>query len=194
MNHADVIHSSFIVRARQSLAALRVVTALALLTGVSPLQGEHQVVVGSATTINKFHDLTYHHVALAVPIERTTRWQPTAWTFGVGAFNRDGDAATVYSVGPTWLWDSTVTACRCFINAGISLVYLEQREFHDHVKLRWEDFGKDVQFMTRLSLGWYLDSNRNWSMEASIMHVSNGGLDEVNPGADFVGVDLQFGY
>ena len=181
-------------QSRYSLVMRRAIPVLALLIAARPLFAENQVVVGSATTINKFHDLAYHHVALAVPTAHAAQWQPAAWVFGVGAFNRDGDAAAVYSVGPAWRWDSTATVCRCFIHAGVSLVYLEQREYHDHVKLRWEDFGKDLEFMTRLSLGWYLDSDRNWSIEAGVLHVSNGGLGEINPGADFVGVDLQFGY
>lgn len=163
-----------------------------LIAGSPTCAFAQQLVVGSATTVNNFHGLSYHHASLLFPVRDSAgSWRPDAWAAGVGFFRRDGDDAAVYTFGPVWRHDHPFARCRCFLDAGISVAYLEQREFFDSVKLRDEDFGNDLQFMSRVSLGWYLESSRAWSVELNVLHVSNGGLSDINPGADLVGVNLQ---
>lgn len=167
--------------------------ALLLVVASAPCAGSQQVVFGSATSVNNFHGMTYHHASLLFPFSSSAAagWRPDAWAAGVGFFRRDGDDAMVYTFGPVWRQDDPFARCRCFIDAGISVAYLGQRVFFDHVKQRNEDFGNDLEFMSRVSLGWYMGSTRQWSMKLNVLHVSNGGLSDVNPGADLVGINVQ---
>lgn len=175
------------MRARGTLFVLLLAVAIA------PCARAQQVAFGSAASVNNFHGLTYHHASLLFPLSPSAAagWRPDAWAAGIGAFRRDGDDATVYTFGPVWRLDDPLARCRCFIDAGISLAYLGQRAFFDRVKQRDEDFGSDLEFMSRASLGWYIDARRQWSMKLNVLHVSNGGLSDVNPGVDLVGINIE---
>ncbi|HEX6930451.1 MAG TPA: acyloxyacyl hydrolase [Gammaproteobacteria bacterium] len=168
--------------------------ALCMLAGgfAAPATAQ-QVSVGSAAAVRNFNDLTYHYATLVFPVDNgDTGWRPDAWTASVGFFWRDDDEATVYAMGPKWRWEEIVAPCECFVDLGFSVAYLEQRRFLDADNERIEDFGKELQFLTRISLGWYIDTSRHWSMETSFMHISNGGLGRLNPGVNLMGIDLQF--
>ncbi|HEX4712911.1 acyloxyacyl hydrolase [Phenylobacterium sp.] len=52
-------------------------------------------------------------------------------------------------------------------------------------------FGTRVLFQSELSLGWSL--SRRWAVEASYVHISNGGIKaNVNPGMDDVGARVVY--
>lgn len=147
--------------------------------------------VGSATTVNKFNDLVYHHVDLAFPVDPGGgAWSPTAWTAGIGVFERNEDTSSVYTFGPVWRFENSR---RGFVEAAFSLTYLGHPRFRDGDGGR-DDFGQHLQFMSRLSLGMYLDRAQSWSVDAGFMHVSNGGLSETNPGADFFSLEMRVAY
>lgn len=151
---------------------------------------------GVATTINNFNELTYSHVSLLLPSRDEYRpgWLPSSWALSYGRLERDGDTSSLLMAGPLWHFDFLTSACNCFFSAGISLTHLFDPEFYDQKRDRSESFGSHTQFTTRLAFGWYLDRQRQWSMSWNFRHISNGGLSEVNPGADFLGLDLQVSY
>lgn len=156
---------------------------------VAPAAGAPDLRVGVATTVGNFNDLVYQHATMAFPATHSRGWRPDAWTVGVGTFQRNDDISSVYTFGPAWRFDG---ARGYFIDAAFSVAYLGHHRFRDgnHV----DDFGQHLQFVSQLSLGFHLDRAQNWSVEAGFMHISNGGLSETNPGADFFSVDMQFLY
>lgn len=156
---------------------------------VAPTAMAQDIRIGSATTVGNFNDLVYHHATMAFPVAESRGWMPDAWTVGIGTFQLNDDTSSVYTFGPAWHFDDTRGY---FIDAAFSLTYLEHPRFRNAGRV--DDFGQHLQFMSRLALGLYLDQGRSWSIEAGFLHVSNGGLSETNPGADFFSVDMQFLY
>ncbi|HLU61743.1 MAG TPA: acyloxyacyl hydrolase [Gammaproteobacteria bacterium] len=169
-----------------------------LLAGLSGAAGASpEINTGVATTINNFNELTFSHVAVQLPIAPDPYrewWRPDTWSVGYGRLSRDGNASNMLMLGPLWRFDFLETVCNCFLDAGVSLTHLFEPDFYNEKRDRWESFGSHTQFTTRLGFGWYLDRQRQWAMSWNFSHISNGGLSEVNPGADFVGMELQFRY
>lgn len=175
-------------------------TVIALLSSavlVCAAQGAnaaHRASVSSATAVTHFHDLTFHQATLAFPVAHARGWTPDVWVAGVGTLRRNGEESTLLSFGPAWRWYDVAPGCRCFLDAGISVAYLDQARFHNPFDLDVEDFGRQTQFVSRVALGWSLDPADRWSVAVQFLHISNGGLSDVNPGADFLGLDVQFYY
>src|SRR5690606_41885282 len=68
--------------------------------------------VGSATTVNKFNDLVYPHVDLALPVDRGRgAWSPTAWTAAIGVLGRNEATSSVYTFGPVWRFEDSRRCC-----------------------------------------------------------------------------------
>lgn len=156
---------------------------------VFPATGAQEIRIGSATAVSNFNDLVYHHATMRFHATDSRGWRPEAWTAGVGVFQRNGDSSSVYTFGPAWRLDGLRGY---FVDAAFSVTYLDHHRFREAGGV--EDFGQNVQFMSRLSVGIYLDRARSWSLETGFLHVSNGGLSETNPGADFFSVDMLVRY
>ncbi len=54
------------------------------------------------------------------------------------------------------------------------------------------DLGGNLHFTSSLSVGGYLNARRTLELSARIQHTSNGGLNNVNPGLDMLGLSLAY--
>src|SRR5690606_21920322 len=61
--------------------------------------------------------------------------------------------------------------------------------YHD---IEGKDLGKELQFYSRISLGYDFDERRALGLELG--HISNGGLGHINPGAETLTLNFEFGF
>lgn len=154
---------------------------------------EHRIGFESGTAISQFHDLNHHQLRMAVPWKwhKTHPLQPESMQLGVGLLRRNGETIQTYSFGPLWRWPRPLAHCRCFIEAAVTVAYMNETGlYHPHNGLR-QDFGSRIEFLSRVSVGFHFGRRRNWAIAFSVQHISNGGLGWTNPGADFVGAGIE---
>lgn len=175
---------------RVSLAALFVMAVFPALAAAA----EQRVSVGSGQALRKFNDLEHHELTYSLPwpARADDGWIPDELRFGAGLFQRDGEQGHIFSLGPAWRRNLDLPGCRCFFDTGIVLAWLDRPRFYNSYTGEVENFGEEWQFISHLAFGWQVD--REWAVAVSLQHVSNGGLSDVNPGTEFLVLEIQYVY
>lgn len=128
-------------------------------------------------SIGKFSDTT----------EFAAEYRFDAWRFlranrmelAVGALS-DGEASRPFvSFGPAWRWSF---ASRSYLDFGFSPTFLSDATVDDR------SLGGHLHFTSSLSIGRHFGRYDEFSLALRVQHVSNGGLDERNPGIDVAGL------
>lgn len=97
----------------------------------------------------------------------------------VGALS-DGEVSRPFvSFGPAWRWNF---ATRSYLDFGFSPTFLSDATVDDR------SLGGHLHFTSSLSIGRHFGRYDEFSLALRVQHVSNGGLDERNPGIDVAGL------
>lgn len=99
--------------------------------------------------------------------------------FAVGAL-ADGEVTRPFiSFGPAWRWNF---ANRSYLDFGFSPTFLSDATVDDR------SLGGHLHFTSSLSVGRRFGRYEQFSIALRAQHISNGGLDERNPGIDVAGL------
>jgi len=102
----------------------------------------------------------------------------------VGRFSRDSEEREFLSLGPTLRFSNDNWPSRMFVDVGISPTVIGAARYGD------EDLGSSFNFSSHVGLGIRFGKNDRQFVKFRYQHISNGGLDPVNPGVNLVGLDF----
>ena len=71
-----------------------------------------------------------------------------------------------------------------FMDLGLSPTIIDGATYGDH------DFGTSFNFTSHIGLGLRFGQSKNHVVKLRYQHISNGGIDEVNPGVNMIGIDV----
>lgn len=137
----------------------------------------------------KFDDLTQQ--AFFVDFRLPWTWSP--WTnitaspmlaFETGRFNQNSQNRYFASLGPTLRLAADRWRVPLFMDLGLSPTIIDGSTYGDH------DFGTSFNFTSHIALGLRFGRTRNHVVKLRYQHISNGGIDAVNPGVNMIGVDF----
>jgi len=128
-------------------------------------------------SIGKFSDTTEFAAEwrFAAPrLLRADRMELAVGTLADGVVTRP-----FVSFGPAWRWNF---ASRSYLDFGFSPTFLSDATVDDR------SLGGHLHFTSSLSIGRRFGPNEQFSIALRAQHVSNGGLDDKNPGIDVAGL------
>ena len=145
-----------------------------------------------AEAINKFHGMTQQAVTVAFRRNNPPPkfFYPASLDLAFGHLSLGNDDSNFLSFGPSfrpeigWFKDSL-----WFFEYGL----------HPTLLLGGTDFGGknlggDVHFTTHFGLGAYFGRQRKGSFLLRFQHISNGRLNDANPGVDMVALELNYSF
>lgn len=104
----------------------------------------------------------------------------------VGAIQNADDAQAFLSTGPVWRLGGLDQAV--FVDFGFSPTVIGGSRFNDR------DMGGNVHFTSSLSIGRTFGQSRQSAVALRLQHISNGGLNDANPGMDMLGLNFIFNF
>jgi len=138
---------------------------------------------------DRLDDLTQQ--ALFVDFKLPWLWSP--WTnvsaspkltLEVGSFNHGSENRFFASLGPTLRLANDRWRMPFFLDLGLSPTVIDGSTYGGR------DFGTSINFTSHIALGLRFGQAKNHVVKFRYQHISNGGLDEVNPGINMIGVDV----
>ena len=101
----------------------------------------------------------------------------------MGNIAGDVDNSPFLSYGPVWRWDAILGIG--FVEFGFSPTYVGESRFSNE-----RDLGGNFHFTSDVTLGTHFGRRDSVEFALRIQHISNGGLEEINPGLDLVGISM----
>lgn len=145
----------------------------------------------SAADTGKFESLTRH--ALFVDFALPGGWATLdgfsaapRLTLEAGRFARGSEHRNFLSVGPVLRLTHARWPTRMFVDVGVSPTVIDGARYGDR------DFGTSFNFSSHLGLGIRVGENADHVVKFRFEHISNGGIDDTNPGVNLIGVDFVF--
>lgn len=183
---------------------ISVFTSLVIaLLAVKPASGDESagpdyVAIHAVNSINNFAGADHYAISLAwalpkgaAPNSKHDYLWPTHFGADAGVLSRNSTAGNTFSIGPRWYWRFGKYK-RWHAHAGVAITYLD-RTLYPHRHRLPEDFGSRLQFTTHAAIGYFLMERQQLALLLRYQHISNGGLDDQNPGIDMLGLELQLG-
>ncbi len=139
----------------------------------------------------KFNDLTQQ--AFFVDFRLPWTWSP--WTnftaspilaFEIGRFNQGSENRYFASLGPTLRLAADRWRVPLFMDLGLSPTVIDGSTYGD------QDFGTSFNFTSHIALGLRFGRTKNHVVKLRYQHISNGGINNINPGVNMVGIDFSF--
>lgn len=137
----------------------------------------------------KFGDLTQQ--AFFVDFKLPWIWSPSTnftaspiLTFETGRFNQGSENRYFASLGPTLRLANDRWRMPLFMDLGLSPTVIDGSTYGDR------DFGTSFNFTSHIALGLRFGQTKNHVVKLRYQHISNGGIDEVNPGVNMIGIDV----
>ncbi len=134
-----------------------------------------------------------HQYALFVDFDLPALWSPwpeiTAeprFVFEVGRFHLGDDNRTFASFGPAVRFTNLGWRTPLFMDLGLSPTVIDGSRYDDR------DLGTSLNFTSHIALGMRFGQQREHSVKLRYQHISNGGTNHTNPGANMIGLDFTF--
>ena len=105
-------------------------------------------------------------------------------TLETGRFNQGSENRYFASLGPTLRLANDRWRVPLFMDLGLSPTIIDGSTYGDR------EFGTSFNFTSHIALGIRFGRTRNHVVKLRYQHISNGSLDEVNPGVNMIGVDV----
>ncbi len=127
--------------------------------------------------------------------EFRTPWAWSTWgesttslrlSFEAGRFLRDSEKRYFASFGPSVRISSGRWRTPLFIDLGLSPTVIGGSNYGD------EDLGTTLNFTSHIGIGMKFGRTKRHEIKLRYQHISNGGLDRVNPGLNMIGLDFVF--
>lgn len=157
-----------------------------------PLIGElDEIGVRYATARGGFDGLTQQAVFATFRL-------PRVWSIGkataviprimveAGRFELGSQHRAFASFGPTLRFASDGLQVPLFIDAGFSPTVIDGSIYDG------KDFGTSLNFTSHIALGARLGRSNSQLLRLRFQHISNGGINDDNPGVNMIGLDFSF--
>lgn len=105
-------------------------------------------------------------------------------TLEAGRFNQGSENRFFASLGPTLRLANDRWRVPLFVDLGLSPTVIDGSTYGDR------DFGTSFNFTSHIAVGLRFGQTKNHMVKLRYQHISNGSLDEVNPGVNMIGVDV----
>jgi lipid A 3-O-deacylase len=102
----------------------------------------------------------------------------------LGRFSRDSEDRNFVSIGPSIRLTNDNWRKPFFVDLGLSPTVIDGSSYGD------KEFGTSFNFTSHVALGMSFGKQKNHSVRLRYEHISNGGLDEANPGVNMIGIDF----
>ncbi len=102
----------------------------------------------------------------------------------LGRFSRSSEDRNFISIGPSIRLTNDNWRKPFFVDLGLSPTVIDGSRYGD------KEFGTSFNFTSHVALGMRFGKQKNHSVRLRYEHISNGGLDEVNPGINMIGIDF----
>ncbi len=122
-------------------------------------------------------------------------WRWTTWknvsiaprlTVEAGRFESGSEHRFFASFGPSVRLTSDAHRVPLFVDVGISPTVINGSQYGDN------DFGTSSNFTLHVALGLRFGRTKNQVVKLRYQHISNGGINNTNPGVNMVGIDFSF--
>lgn len=124
-----------------------------------------------------------------------TPWAWSTWggtytslklSFEVGQFLRASENRYFVSLGPKARIVSDRWSVPLFLDLGLSPTIVGGSAYGD------QDLGTSLNFTSHIGLGMKFGRMKQQEVRLRYQHISNGGIDNVNPGVNMIGLDFVF--
>ncbi len=141
----------------------------------------------------KFNGLTQQ----AFFADFTLPWRWTTWknvsiaprlTVEGGRFESGSEHRYFASFGPSLRLTSDVRRVPLFVDLGISPTVIDGSQYGQN------DFGTSFNFTSHVALGLRFGRTKNQVVKLRYQHISNGSINNTNPGVNMVGIDFSFSF
>lgn len=123
-------------------------------------------------------------VALAFTLPTSTWMYSNRIEIALGSIGNSEDTTAFISAGPLWSWE--VLAPGNFFELGFSPTFLADTQFGSR------NIGGHLHFSSSATIGHKFGQNKRSIIGLRIQHISNGGLNNTNPGLDSVGLSVSY--
>ena len=183
-------------RRPHNCSALRsMVAVIAMMLGLSGTAhalelGETRVRLGETT---EDADSEGASIATMLEPEHTPGWlawlgEDMHYELAVSAWRdaaKDEDDVFTLHFGPTWHYDPQAIE-PVFIEIGTAPTLVSEDELAD------SDIGGNFQFTTHVMLGTRFGKGDRWQAGVRVQHISNAGIEDKNPGLNFVMFEVGY--
>jgi len=104
-----------------------------------------------------------------------------------GRFENGGDDRLFASLGPAVRLSNPRWRLPLVLDAGISPTFIDGSEYDGR------EFGTSINFTSHLALGLELGERNRYRIDLRFQHISNGGLNDDNPGVNMFGIGFSVG-
>ncbi|MEM7282215.1 MAG: acyloxyacyl hydrolase [Pseudomonadota bacterium] len=139
--------------------------------------------IRSLTSVGRIDDI--NQLGFAYSLNGPSILGAQRWELATGVFSSPANTRAYVSLGPVWRF-SFRRAPSSFLEFGFSPTYIAGSTFGDR------DLGGNLQFTSSVAVGKKFGLEEKWSLSLRAQHTSNGGLDELNPGLDMIGLNIQY--
>lgn len=122
-------------------------------------------------------------VAAAVRHKGECAWRAWNMELVAGVIHSPQATRPFLSVGPVWCWP--LPGPRLFLEISVSPTVIAGSQ------IEGRDLGGDFHFTSSVALGSQFGRREGWSVSLKFQHISNGGLNQPNPGMNLVGLDFS---
>ncbi len=103
-----------------------------------------------------------------------------------GRFESGSEHRYFASFGPSVRLTSDARRVPLFVDVGISPTVIDGSQYGDN------DFGTSFNFTPHVAFGLRFGRTKNQVVKLRYQHISNGSINNTNPGVNMVGIDLSF--
>ena len=134
-------------------------------------------------------DVAINVVAFAYDFEVPGWFGADHLELAVGAISRGEQSRALLSLGPVWRWESGHRNSPWFLDLGLAPTALSGGKFDGR------DLGGNLHFTSSAEIGRSFGKNSSSTISLRLQHLSNGGLNDTNPGLDtiFLGFSYNMG-
>ncbi len=104
-----------------------------------------------------------------------------------GRFENGGDDRLFASLGPAVRLSNPRWRLPLVVDAGVSPTFIDGSEYDGR------EFGTSVNFTSHLALGLEFGERNRYRLDLRFQHISNGGLNDDNPGVNMLGLGFSVG-
>ncbi len=103
-----------------------------------------------------------------------------------GRFESESEHRYFVSFGPSIRLISDAHRVPLFVDVGSSPTVIDGSKYGD------DEFGTSFNFTSHVALGLRFGQTKNQVVKLRYQHISNGGINNINPGVNMVGIDFSF--
>ena len=103
-----------------------------------------------------------------------------------GRFESGSEHRAFVSLGPSFRFISEAASVPRFVDIGISPTIIDGSKYGS------KEFGTSFNFTTHFALGLKFGRMENRIVKLRFQHISNGGINDDNPGVNMVGLEFSF--